>query len=122
MALGAVMMLMGALTAMSLKEVAPYIFTVGALAYVAMQILQRYDGQNITVQRLRRIMILSDVLLILSALLMIADHGNRFGLDQMTWLTYVHNNWIIVLLIAAVLQLYTVFRIDSELRKEAKKP
>ena len=66
-------------------------------------------------------MLLSDVLLILVAALMFADEGNPFGLDHLTWLQYVHNNWLVVLLIAAFIQLYTVFRIDSELQKEAKK-
>ena len=106
---------------MFLKDVAPYIFAVGAVAFVAMQVQQRYEGDNFTIQRLRRIMLMSDVLLILAAALMFADYGNPFGLDQLTWLNYIHNNWIVVLLIAAVLQLYTVLRIDAELQKEAKK-
>ena len=108
---GALLMLAGAVMGMM----------VGALAYVAIQVQQRYEGDNFTIHRLRRIMLLSDVLLILVAALMFADEGNPFGLDHLTWLQYVHNNWLVVLLIAAFIQLYTVFRIDSELQKEAKK-
>jgi len=120
-AVGAVLMLVGAALGMFFREVAPWIFAVGALAYVAIQVQQRYEGDNFTIQRLRRIMLMSDILLIVVAALMFADYGNPFGLDQLTWLNYIHNNWIVVLLIAAVIQLYTVFRIDSELDKEAKK-
>lgn len=121
LAIGALLMLAGAAMGMFLKDVAPYIFAVGAVAFVAMQVQQRYEGDNFTIQRLRRIMLMSDVLLILAAALMFADYGNPFGLDQLTWLNYIHNNWVVVLLIAAVLQLYTVLRIDAELQKEAKK-
>ena len=121
LAIGALLMLAGAAMGMFLKDVAPYIFAVGAVAFVAMQVQPRYEGDNFTIQRLRRIMLMSDVLLILAAALMFADYGNPFGLDQLTWLNYIHNNWVVVLLIAAVLQLYTVLRIDAELQKEAKK-
>jgi len=125
---GAILMLVGAALGMFLRGVAPWIFAVGALAFVAMQMQQRYEGdrsasplgssKNFTIQRLRRIMLMSDVLLIAVAALMFADYGNPFGLDQLTWLNYIHNNWVVVLLIAAFIQLYTVYRIDSELRKE----
>ena len=118
---GAVLMVAGAALWMMFKSLAPWIFAVGALAFVAMQVQQRYEGDNFTIQRLRRIMLMSDVLLILTAALMFADDGNPLGLDHLTWLNYVHNNWLILLLIAAVIQLYTVFRMDSELKKEAKK-
>ena len=119
--IGAVLMLVGAVMGMAAPALAPYVFAVGALAFVAMQVQQRYDGQNLTIQRLRRIMLISDILLILVAALMFADRGNPFGLDHLTWLRYIHNNWVIGLLIAAFLQLYTVYRIDAELQKEAKK-
>ncbi len=111
-------MLAGAVLAMAAQDVAPWLFAAGALAFTAMQLQQRYEGDNFTIQRLRRIMLLSDVLLIAVAALMFADKGNPFGLEHLTWVNYVHNNWVVLLLIAAVLQLYTVMRIDSELKKE----
>lgn len=121
MAVGAVLMLAGAAMGMFVKEIAPYVYAVGVLAFVAIQVQQRYEGRDFTIQRLRRIMLMSDVLLIAVAALMFADYGNPFGLEHLTWLNYVHNNWVVLLLIAALIQLYTTFRIDSELRKEAKK-
>ena len=121
MAAGAVLMLVGAALGMVLPAVAPWVFAVGTLAFTAMQLQQRYEGDNFTIQRLRRIMLMSDILLILAAALMFADHGNPFGLDHLTWLNYIHNNWVAAVLIAALIQLYTVYRIDAELQKEAKK-
>lgn len=121
MAAGAVLILVGAAMGMVLPQVAPWVFAVGALAFASMQLQQRYDGDNLTIQRLRRIMLMSDILLILAAALMFADYGNPFGLDHLTWLNYIHNNWVAAVLIAALIQLYTVYRMDAELRKEAKK-
>lgn len=100
---------------------APWVYAVGALTFVAMQFQQRYEGDSFTIQRLRRMMLMSDVLFILVAALMFADLGNPFGLDYYAWLNYVHNNWVIALLLAALIQLYTVYRIEAELAKEAKK-
>ncbi len=120
-AIGALLMLAGAAMGMLVPTVAPWLFAIGALAFSAMQLQQRYEGDNFTIHRLRRIMLMSNVLLICVAALMFADHGNPFGLDHLTWLNYIHNNWVVVLLIAAVIQLYTVYRIDAELQKEAKK-
>ncbi len=121
-AAGALLMLAGAIMGMMAPQVAPWIFAIGALAYTAMQFCQRYQGDNITIRRLSRIMLLSDVLLIGVAAMMFADYRNPFQLEYLTWLRYIHNNWVVVLLLTAIIQLYTVYRIDAELRKEAKKP
>ena len=98
-----------------------WVFLVGAVAFVSMQWQQRYEGDNLTIRRLRRIMILSDVCFLLAAVLMFANMGNVFGLSQITYVEYIYNKWVIALLIAAVLQLYSTHRISHELEKEAKK-
>jgi len=119
--LGALLMVVGAGMSMLAWKYAPYVFAVGALAFVSMQFLQRYDGTNVVIRRLRRMMLISDFLFLLSALLMIANTGNFLGLDYITYLEYVYNKWVITLLIAAILQLYSTHRISQELDKEAKK-
>ena len=119
--LGALLMVIGVGTTMLAWWGAPYVFALGSLAFVSMQLLQRYEGSNFVIRRLRRIMILSDVLFLLSALLMIANIGNFLGLSYLTYIEYVYNKWVITLLIAAILQLYSIHRIDHELKKEAKK-
>lgn len=118
---GSVLMVIGA-GANSLSWVAaPYIYCVGALCFATMQMLQRYDGQNVTIRRLRRIMLLSDVLFLVAGVLMFANRSNFLHLNQLTYLQYVYNKWVVTLLIAAILQLYSVHRLDSELGRETKK-
>ena len=99
---------------------APYVFAPGSLLFVAMQLRQRYEGRDFTIRRLRRIQIISDVLFLVAGLLMIANQSNFLPLDQLSYIKYVHNNWVVVLLVAAVLQLYTSHRITNELEKDTK--
>ena len=115
---GATLMVAGAGTSVVMWKGAPYVFAVGAVCFASMQMLQRYDGRNFTISRLRRIILLSDVLFLVSALLMFASQGNFLGLSYITYMEYVYNKWVITLLIAAVLQLYSTHRIANELAKE----
>lgn len=118
---GGILMAIGAGTTLLGWGSAPYIFAFGAVCFSSMQMLQRYEGQNFTIRRLRRMMLISDVLFLVAALLMFASKGNYFGLSYITYIEYVYNKWVVVLLIAALLQLYSMHRIGSELEKEAKK-
>lgn len=115
---GALLMVIGAGASLLAWKGAPYVFAVGALAFASMQLLQRYEGNNFVIRRLRRMMILSDVLFLLSALLMFASMGNVFGLSHIDYITYIYNKWVLTLLVAALLQLYSTHRIDRELTKE----
>ena len=108
-------MVVGSGASLFLQSWAPYVFAPGALLFVAMQMRQRYEGKDFTVRRLRRMMLLSDVLFLVAALLMFANQSNFLGLDYLSYIKYVHNNWIVVLLVAAVLQLYSSHRIANEL-------
>ena len=119
--IGAILMVIGSGANIFMLRWAPYVFAMGALAFVLMQFKQSYDGSNIVIRRLRRIMITSDVFFLLSALLMFANQSNFLGLNILTYVKYVHNNWVITLLVAAILQLYSTHRISHELDKEAKK-
>ena len=101
--------------------VCPYVFAVGAICFASMQLLQRYEGTDFTIRRLRRIMVISDLLFLFAALLMFASQDNPLKLDQITYVQYVYQKWVVVLLIAAILQLYSFHRISTELEKEAKK-
>ena len=119
--IGALLMAVGAGTSMLAWRPAPYVFAVGAVCFVSMQVLQRYDGTSIVIRRLRRMMLISDFFFLLSAVLMIAHANNFLGLDYINYIEYVYNKWVITLLIAAILQLYSTHRISKELEKEAKK-
>ena len=119
--LGALLMVVGAGASLLAWKPAPYLFALGALAFTAMQFLQRYEGSNVVIRRLRRMMLLSDALFLAAALMMFANTGNFLGLEYLSYIKYVHNNWIVVLLVAAILQLYASHRINNELEKDAKK-
>ena len=116
---GGLLMVVGAGATLLAWRLAPYVFAVGAICFASMQMLQRYEGQNFVIRRLRRIMLLSDVLFLVAALLMLANQGNFLGLNYITYIQYVYNKWVVVLLIAAILQIYTIHRIGHELEKEA---
>ena len=115
---GGLMMVIGAGTSLLAWSWAPYIYAIGAICFAAMQMLQRYEGKNFTIRRLRRMMIISDILFLMAALLMFANMGNFLHLSQVDYVQYVYNKWVIVLLIAAILQLYSSHRIGHELEKE----
>ena len=119
--LGAVMMVAGAVASVFQVGWASYVFAMGVAAYVLMQFKQSYEGTSTTVMRLRQLVIVSDVLFILTSLLMFANNDNLFGFDALTYAQYIHNNWVVTLLVGAVLQLYTYWRLGVELPKEQKK-
>ena len=116
--LGGMLMVIGAGATVFQQSWAPYVFAPGALLFASMQMRQSYEGTNFTIRRLRRIMLISDILFLIAALMMFANQANFFGMDFLIYIKYVHNNWIIVLLLAAILQLYTSHRIANELEKE----
>ena len=127
---GACLMVVGAgLLVFGVFVHAPWIFLAGALAFACMQAQQAYHGTNLTIKRLRRIMLMGDFLFVCSALLMVdslygcsplllVKYANNGSLP---WLNYIPNNWVVLLLVAAVLEIYSTHRIASELEKEAKK-
>ena len=121
MLVGGLLMVVGSGAIMLLQSWAAYVFVPGALLFSAIQMRQTYNGTLFSVRRLRRILLVSDVLFLVAALLMLANQSNFLGLDHLTYIKYVHNNWIVVLLVAAILQLYASHRIANELEKEAKK-
>lgn len=99
-------------------------FLFGSILFAWMQALQRYDGQNITIRRLRRIMLVADFCFVLSGLLM-AEQTYQVLFRQMVttaggytaYVQLVWNNWVVALLIGAVLEIYTMHRISHELKK-----
>ena len=116
--IGAVMMVIGSGANLFSQSWAPYVFAMGTIGFVLMQLKQKYDGDNVVIKRLRRMVIISDVCLLLAAVMMFANMDNLFRLDAITYIKYVHNNWVVVLMVAAMLQLYTSHRISKELLKD----
>ena len=103
---GAVLLLAGAVLQLTRWELAPYLYTLGAVMFGYVQVMgNRYDGRNFIIKRLRRQQIFGAVALVFTGVLMF---------------TMKRNEWIVCLSIAAVLELYTAFRIPQELEKEKR--
>ena len=100
---GAVLLLVGAMLQITRWELSPYIYTLGAVMFAYIQVMSRYDGKNLIIRRLRRQQIIGAVLLVFAGVLMFVTR---------------HNEWVLCLTVAAILELYTAFRIPSELEKE----
>ena len=100
---GAVLLLVGAMLQITRWELSPVIYTLGAVMFAYVQVMSRYEGKNLIVRRLRRQQILGVVLLVFAGVLMFVTR---------------HNEWVLCLTVAAILELYTAFRIPSELEKE----
>ena len=100
---GAGLLLVGAMLQITRWELAPVLYTIGAVLFAYVQVMSRYEGKNLIVRRLRRQQILAAVLLVFAGVLMFVTR---------------HNEWVLCLTVAAVLELYTAFRIPSELEKE----
>lgn len=102
---GAVLLLLGAMLQITRWELAPIIYIIGSVLFAWTQVSDSYNGKNLIVRRLRRQQIIGAMLLVFTGVLMY---------------TSKHNEWIVCLTIAAVLELYTAYRIPSELEKENK--
>ena len=103
------------------QKVACWVYLAGALMFGVMQMMQEYQGCDFTVKRLKRIMSLADVFFILSGLLMVdmAYGFLRSAFDNyLTYYNTVYNKWVVLLLIAAILERDTMHRIGHELSKE----
>lgn len=100
---GAVLLLVGAMLQITRWELSPILYTIGAMMFAYVQVMSRYEGKNLIVRRLRRQQILGAVLLVFAGVLMFVTK---------------HNEWVLCLTVAAILELYTAFRIPSELEKE----
>ena len=89
-----------------------------------LQMAQRYEGTSFVIRRLRRVMFLADVCFVLASLLMIEQvYGflTRQLMSHIQWLVYVvyaSRNWVALLLVGALLEMYTTHRISHELGKE----
>ena len=107
------------------QSIVCWVMLAGALAFVLMQSRQRYEGSSLTIRRLRKIMTIAGLGFIIAGLFMVEDSymflRPVFSNTVESYTTYVnifHHNWVILLLISAILEMYTSHRISYELKKE----
>lgn len=98
-AVGALMALVGATVFITGWIYAPYIYTIGAGFVALAQINTPVRGKSKTLKRLRIQQIFGAIALVLTGAFMFFTRGN---------------DWIACLTIAAILELYTAFRIPQE--------
>jgi len=110
MNVGGVFILLGASAYLFYPIASTYIYIIGALLFGCIQIKNGYRENNIVIRRLRRQQIFAALLLMLTGLLMITN--------TYKWIYCRHNEWVICLTIAAILELYSSFRLSHELKKE----
>lgn len=105
------------------QGVACWTFLVGSVMFATMQVMQSYEGTNKTISRLKNILTTADIFFILSGILM-TDTAYQFirsaFSDYIAYYQYVYNKWVVLLLIAAVLEVYATHRISSELKKHGE--
>ena len=101
--IGGILLVIGAALYITHWTWAPYIYITGSFMFAAMQMLDRYTGNNLVLRRLRRQQVVGAIALMLTGILM---------------LTCKHNGWILCMLIGCLVELYTAFRIPQEYEKE----
>lgn len=111
---GAVILLVGAFSYWFLGRTAAYIYIVGVLMFVFMQVQQRYTGQNPTIRRLRKIQLYGAAALVLTGILLLLNHSYYMGI-------YFRNEWMVTLAIGSFMEVYTSFRIPDEFEKEKRR-
>lgn len=133
-ATGALMMVIGAggmifgsagCLMLIMPEVASILFAIGAVMFAGIQLQQTYQGSNFVIRRLRRIMVIGDICFILAAVFMLENTFHViYGIMATSidgynaYIHYIYNNWVVFLLIAAILEIYTTHRISYEIKKE----
>ena len=123
--LGGILMVIGVgcFVFMFKQQIVSWLFLVGTVLFATMQMMQGYEGNNITIRRLKNIMNLADMVFIFSGILMV---DNVYGFirpafsNPMDYLNYLYNKWVVLLLIAAIMEIYTMHRIEWEIKKENK--
>ncbi|MCM1079871.1 MAG: hypothetical protein NC344_09080 [Bacteroidales bacterium] len=105
-------------------KIVPWIYIIGAVVYVIGQRMEMIRGGSLTLGRLYSIQLLSGVCFIVAGFLMVENVYHFLqplvvsNIDSyFTYVRFIHNNWVVLLLVGAVLQIYTTHRISYELRQ-----
>ena len=109
-----------------IQPIACWLMLVGAILFALMQSRQRYLGTVLAIRRLRKIMSLAGWGFILAGIFMVEDAyhflrpiftGSLDGYSS--YVSIFHHNWVILLLISAIIEMYTTHRISYELKRES---
>jgi hypothetical protein len=96
--LGGILILLGITTLFGQWQYARYVYCLGAVLFAIPQLLDTYKGENLVLKRLYRQLSFGAMFMLLSGVLMFTMH---------------HNEYVLSLSIAAVIEVYAIFRISS---------
>ena len=122
-AIGGMLMVIGAgcFAFMWQQQVVCWLFLAGATMFTLMQSMQTYEGSNFVIRRLKRIQAVANIFFMLAGILMV-DTAYMFFRplfnSSIAYIDFLYNKWVVLLLIAAFLEIYTMHRIDSEMKKD----
>lgn len=108
--IGGILLIIGASLPIFSMSAGAYAFALGVALFCPIQMNEHYEGSNIVIRRLKRQQMLGALMLIVTAALMLT------ALYQIP--PFRGGEWRITLIIATVLEVYAIFRIDHEEKKE----
>ena len=100
-----------------------WIALTGSILFSTLHMMQAYEGSQLAIKRLKRILNIADLLFVIAGILIVDSTYNFLRPafeNQESYITYVYNKWVLLLLIAAILEVYATHRIDYLLKKEGK--
>ena len=95
----------------------------GSILFSTLHMMQAYEGSLLAIKRLKRILNIADLLFVIAGILIVDSTYNFLRPafeNQENYITYVYNKWVLLLLIAAILEVYATHRIDYLLKKQGK--
>ena len=98
-----------------------WLFLAGTVLFSVIQAMQVYEGPSLIIHRLKRMQYVADIFFVLSGISMVDTvyaFARHWFSNQETYIAYFYNKWVVFLLIAALLELYTTHSISHELKKE----
>lgn len=100
-----------------------WIALTGSILFSTLHMMQAYEGSQLAIKRLKRILNIADLLFVIAGILIVDSTYNFLRPafeNQENYITYVYNKWVLLLLIAAILEVYATHRIDYLLKKQGK--
>lgn len=100
-----------------------WIALTGSILFSTLHMVQAYEGSQLAIKRLKRILNIADLLFVIAGILIVDSTYNFLRPafeNQESYITYVYNKWVLLLLIAAILEVYATHRIDYLLKKQGK--
>lgn len=100
-----------------------WIALTGSILFSTLHMMQAYEGSQLAIKRLKRILNIADLLFVIAGIFIVDSTYNFLRPafeNQESYITYVYNKWVLLLLIAAILEVYATHRIDYLLKKQGK--